>query len=297
MINIRKRIFIIFLAAALMLTFCACDAISDPENTEEPQVTNAPPEKPAYPVSFDNESFDCSPETAVSLSPAVTEILDELGLSDRLIGVSDYCYRHENAETVGSPANPDLKKIIELSPELLITQSPLASADVVKLKQAGIRYLYLEKPKSLAYLCEEYIKLAMIFYGAVDSQDIAVNALSLLDSSMLEAENADINRDFIIVTGERDGIYTISAGSDIQTDILSVFGKNILDGRESAFISKDELKELECSLVFADDEIDRGEISDIFDGKAKIIKTDLKAFERPTAALYETVKYCLAELG
>ena len=67
----------------------------------------------------------------------------------------------------------------------MITQSPLASTDEIRLKQAGVRTLYIPTPTSFSYLCEEYINLALIFYGNVDSREVASEALSEIDSAMV----------------------------------------------------------------------------------------------------------------
>ena len=54
----------------------------------EPVTTDLPPQKEAYPVSFENEVFDSSPQTVASLSPALTDILFDY----RLVGQA---YRSE----------------------------------------------------------------------------------------------------------------------------------------------------------------------------------------------------------
>lgn len=75
--------------------------------------------------------FLCTPATAgqlpksriISLTPASTEILFALGLDDSIIGVSSYCNWPAGAiekEKVGSFSNPNIEKIIALSPDLVI---------------------------------------------------------------------------------------------------------------------------------------------------------------------------------
>ena len=291
----KSKVFCILAAlSVIFLTLCSCDSIDEPqeENTSLPIVTDSPPIKQAYPVSFDNESFESSPQTVVSLSPALTSILAELSLTDRLVGVSEYC-NMPGIEAVGSPAFPDMDKIIELSPELVISQSPIASADVVKLKQSGIRYLYLETPKSFSYLVEEYIKLAMIFYGSVDSQDIAAAALREIDERMTEAQNAGIDISFVIVNAAVDGKYAVSAGADIATDMLGVFGKNVLDGSEQRLVSKEEIEALDFRVIFADSSLRSGELDGV---KADVIYIDMSEFASPTTRIGEIILYCLAEL-
>jgi cobalamin transport system substrate-binding protein len=63
----------------------------------------------------------------VSLAPNLTETLFALGLGDRVVGVTDFCdYPPEAAtrEHVGGPVTPNLEKIAQLRPDLvLVTRS------------------------------------------------------------------------------------------------------------------------------------------------------------------------------
>ena len=287
----KYRLVSIIIAAALTLTaLCSCGRTIDGEQvTSATEATDSPPVREAYPVSFDSETFESSPASVASLSPALTEILCELGLADRIAGVSSYCEKpREDMPEIGSPAFPDIDRIIELSPELLITQSPLASTDVVRLKQAGIRTLYLPVPSSFAYLCEEYIRISLIFYGNVDSRQIAEAALAGIEASMLEAQSIEADISFICVRGTSDGGYIVDVCEGIENDMLSVYGENLLLGRESAFISEEELSELEPDVIFADiglmDEYE-DELEELTGSDPELIYIDCQAFERPSSNL------------
>jgi iron complex transport system substrate-binding protein len=59
----------------------------------------------------------------VSLAPSVTEILFELGLGDRLVGVTRYCRYPPEAQTkarVGGYVDPNYEGIVRLRPDLVI---------------------------------------------------------------------------------------------------------------------------------------------------------------------------------
>jgi cobalamin transport system substrate-binding protein len=59
----------------------------------------------------------------VSLAPNLTETLFALGLGDRVVGVTDFCdYPPEAAtrEHVGGPVTPNLEKIAQLRPDLVL---------------------------------------------------------------------------------------------------------------------------------------------------------------------------------
>jgi ABC-type Fe3+-hydroxamate transport system substrate-binding protein len=83
------------------------------------------------------------PRRVVSLVPSVTESLFDLDLGDRLIAVTDYCVRPEDKVSaltrVGGTKNPDVRRILELQPDLVIMnreENRREDADV--LRAAGI---------------------------------------------------------------------------------------------------------------------------------------------------------------
>ncbi|MCD7805110.1 MAG: helical backbone metal receptor [Oscillospiraceae bacterium] len=292
-----KRTISIILSMVLLLSLTACSDITPEAVVTEDIVIDEAPVKSAYPISFGTETFDSAPGTVVSLSPALTEIMLELGLSDKLVAVSDYCENYNSLPTVGSPANPDIDAIIELAPELLITQSPIASTDEVRLDQAGVRVLYLELPTSFSYLCEEYIELAMIFYGSIDSESVALEALSGIDDTMLSAEDAGISVSFTIIYYALDEGYVASTGNDIASDMLSVFGSNALENEENelATVTYEELEELEIDVIFADEALEDDDISELED--VEIIYLDLGEFSKPTAQLSGLISECIGSLA
>jgi ABC-type Fe3+-hydroxamate transport system substrate-binding protein len=83
------------------------------------------------------------PHRVVSLVPSVTESLFDLNLGDRLVGITDYCIYPEagvaRLPRIGGTKNPDIKRIIDLAPELVIAnQEENRKEDVFALRDAGI---------------------------------------------------------------------------------------------------------------------------------------------------------------
>ena len=83
------------------------------------------------------------PRRVVSLVPSVTESLFDLNLGDRLVAITDYCiYPAEGVARlprIGGTKNPDVRRIIEVAPDLVIAnQEENREADVRALRDAGI---------------------------------------------------------------------------------------------------------------------------------------------------------------
>lgn len=83
------------------------------------------------------------PYSVVSLVPSVTESLFDLGLGQRVLGVTDYCTRPEDKvrylPRIGGTKNPDIARIVELAPNLVIANhEENKRRDVEAIQAAGI---------------------------------------------------------------------------------------------------------------------------------------------------------------
>lgn len=81
-----------------------------------------------YPITVTDDLgreviIEALPERIISLAPSNTETLFELGLGDRVVGVTDFCDYPPEAlakEKVGGPWTPDAEKIVALQPDLVL---------------------------------------------------------------------------------------------------------------------------------------------------------------------------------
>lgn len=83
------------------------------------------------------------PRRVVSLVPSVTESLFDLSLGDRLVAVTDYCIHPAEGVArlprIGGTKNPDVRRIVELAPDLVIAnQEENRKEDVLALEAAGV---------------------------------------------------------------------------------------------------------------------------------------------------------------
>ncbi len=87
--------------------------------------------------------IDFVPRRVVSLVPSVTESLFDLGLGDRLVGITDFCVRPAAGvavlQRVGGTKTPHLESIIALQPDLVImNREENRREDAEALQGAGI---------------------------------------------------------------------------------------------------------------------------------------------------------------
>ena len=94
------------------------------------------------------------PRRVVSLVPSVTESLFDLNLGDRLVAITDYCVYPAagvaKLPRIGGTKNPDVRRIIDLKPDLVIAnQEENRKEDVVTLQEAGVA-VWVTFPRTVA---------------------------------------------------------------------------------------------------------------------------------------------------
>ena len=107
--------------------------------------------------------------TVVSLVPSLTELVCELRLAARLVGVTRFCV--EPAETVaairkvGGTKNPDVERIVRLAPELVLANREENNAeDVEALRAAGLQ-VYVGEVKTAAEAVAEIDRIGELLGG------------------------------------------------------------------------------------------------------------------------------------
>lgn len=90
------------------------------------------------PAGVEHAEPERAPQRIVSLSPGITEVLEMLGLSSRLVGISDYCAPPTGREPpprLGSSLTPSYEAILTVRPDLILTQTandaPLAELEAL----------------------------------------------------------------------------------------------------------------------------------------------------------------------
>lgn len=281
-----KKAFATFgLIAAVMLSGCGGETSSTPSEIIVTGGNTSEAEQGIFPVKLpDGTEIKSEPERIASLSPAATEILAELGYSDRLCAVSRYCDYPDGLPevTAGSSENPDIDKLTELSPDVVFTMSALAEREIYTLDSAGITVVTLSAPKTLEDFGKLYGTAAEVFSGSAAGDSAAEKAVSELKNS---ASGVELGT-FIYVTPK-----LTAAGSDtFESAVLSLCGRNLCAGAGYAELSE----ETEApQYIIAADSLTEADISGnavyagMISSGAEVLFVPAGRFERPSARLSE----------
>lgn len=263
-----------------------------PVTTAETTVTEKP-----YPVTAGSLIFKEQPASVGSLSPAITEMICQLGYGDKIIGRSDYCdYPKdvENKVSLGSAANPDVEAIIAAKPQLLVSHSPIAKKDITKIENAGTRVWIISAPDSVEELYACYRDIASVFGGSIDSEDIASDAMKPLINALFEAQNTV--ESFVYIMSP-----DLAAASDstFAGKFFSSFGTNAAGDREDISLTEEELLELDPQWIILPHSVSAESLPSGLSAaeNGRIITLDeemLERIERPTSRL-DSVVYDILE--
>jgi iron complex transport system substrate-binding protein len=91
----------------------------------------------------------------VSLAPAATATLDAMDATDGLVGVTAHCDVERDLPVVGGWLNPDLDRVDELDPDLVLTSDALQSSVRDALDERGHEVVHLA-PTTLPAVVESF---------------------------------------------------------------------------------------------------------------------------------------------
>ncbi|NLV27804.1 MAG: cobalamin-binding protein [Methanomicrobiales archaeon] len=175
--------------------------------------------------------LDAKPERIVSLAPSNTEILFALGLSDQIIGVTDYCtYPDEALEksTVGGFSTVSIEKVIALKPDFVVA-SPGNDMEIIdRISSLGIPAYYVEA-KDLDQIYITFEKLGQLTGTEEKAISIITDLKTREEAIRAEGEKSSkkptlahvIWNDPIYVSGKgtfQDELIQIAGGVNVFSD-------------------------------------------------------------------------------
>ena len=138
-----KSIVFIALLAVVAVALCGCSTVT-------PSPTAAP--AGAYPMTVaDNynrtATLNAEPQRIVSMSAANTEMLFDLGLGGKIVGVddySDYPAEAKNITKTSGYSTVNYEKITAVSPDLIVAEDVVTEQPITKLRDMGFQVIELK---------------------------------------------------------------------------------------------------------------------------------------------------------
>jgi len=175
-------------------------------------------------------NIDEIPQRIISLAPSNTEILFALGLSESVVGVTEYCNYPEAAiakPKVGGFTTVDIEKVVSLEPDLVLATHVHSKTAIPALEKLGLTVLALAQ----ASLDEVMNNITLV--GKITGQD--KQASQLVDSLRTRIESianktrslAPNQRPRVLYLTWHDPLITAGTETLIDDIISKAGGQNI----------------------------------------------------------------------
>lgn len=167
---------------------------------------------------------------AISLSPAVTEILFALGCKEEIVAVSSFCdYPAEAAkiEKAGSFSSPDFEKILFLKPDIVFCTGLEQAQTANKLRQLGLKVI-VSDPKNFEELFDSISEIGSAVRRETEATSLVADMRRRLD--ILRKKTGAIpfqKRKKVFLEIWHDPLLTAGSGSFLNDVIANAGGINI----------------------------------------------------------------------
>lgn len=218
------------LMAASLLTACGQNDAQPKENTTDN--TSVQEEKAAsYPMTLTdvtgNEvTLEEAPKAIVSMIPSNTEILYALGLSEEIVGVSDYDNYPEEAATKEKIGGMEfnVEKIISLNPDLVLAhESALGTWDagLQQLRDAGVQVYTVTNAETFETTYETIHEIGEATGKTEEATKIVEDMKSKIKKVQEKVAEVDTKKKVLVEVSPEPEIYT-PAGNTIMNEMLDM---------------------------------------------------------------------------
>lgn len=189
-----------------------------------------------------------APKRIISLVPSITELLYHLGLNENVAGITKFCIHppewFRSKAKIGGTKNINIKKILELQPDLIIAN-----------KEENVQ----EQVEELA----EYFNVWVTDVNTVDQAYGMIKDIGTLTDCLPAAKKitADIQKEFTKIKREQPAIKTVYliwrtplmtiGGDTFISDVMHQGGLQNVFGEQTRYpkITTDDIINSGCSLV------------------------------------------------
>jgi ABC-type Fe3+-hydroxamate transport system substrate-binding protein len=178
-----------------------------------------------------------TPRSIVSLVPSLTEALFAMGLSDQIVGRTKYCVAPaglvHRTPVVGGTKNPDIQRIIDLRPDLVIASAEENVREHVETLIAAGLTIYVSLPTTVKRAIAELHDLARLTDRTSEATPWLSEAAALVQHLEQRATHRQPARYFCPIWRRP---YMAAAPETYMSDLLRLCGgENIFEGGSARY--------------------------------------------------------------
>ncbi len=211
---------------------------------------------PTLPLEKGMFKVDKPVDTIVSLSPGVTEKLYEIGAFDKLLARTDYASYPEEAlllPSIGSMYTPQLEKIVELNPNIVIAETHFKEKVLKKLNEAGIAIYGSTSGKSIEDIFNFTIELGLITDKYYEARGLNASLENKLNRAEYVLTNIKNKPRVYYVVGTGKAEYTAGQDTFIADLIRRAGAINVADDTTGWLYSLEKLIDHNPDYIFGNE--------------------------------------------
>lgn len=233
MYNKLKKLSVIILTFILAFSFAGC---GNNKNTTKDNKENATVEKKGetkYPLTIKDSSgrdvtIDKEPQKIISVGPNITETIYYLGKMNKLIGRTDFCdfpKEVKSVQSIGTLQQPNIEKIVDLKPDLVIGSTHFPKETLEKLEALGVKVVVLYGKEDFEGAYNTIEKLGEILNANDKAFEVVSNMKKKVEDVKQKVAGKETPSVYYVIDFGPYGDFT--AGSDTFIDkIITMAGGN-----------------------------------------------------------------------
>ncbi|MBW0765080.1 ABC transporter substrate-binding protein [Mammaliicoccus fleurettii] len=216
-----KRLTVIYLILAALIVLSGCQSGNSDSNKETKQ-----------------ESTDKKEDKRiVSLIPSNTEILYELGLGDKVVGVStvdDYPKDVKNKKKFDA-FKLDTEALLKAKPDLILAHESNQSTqekDLKKLSDAGVKVVYIDDANSINEMYETFKQVGKVTGKEREANQLVRKVKSEINKVIIEVPKEQQGKKVFMEISSQPDIYTSGSNTFYDDMLNSIKAENIYHDQE-----------------------------------------------------------------
>ena len=176
----------------------------------------------------------------ISLSPAATFNLMELGSVDKIVGCTKFCELGENEDlVVASAISMNIERVIALKPDLVIYTTMFKPNQIERLTQFGIRTELFKSPKDWKETCDQFIRLGELVSQKKKAEHY-IDSLEQLMNKVTQSIPKNEKQKIFMEIGAKP-LFTAVPNTFMHDYIVVLGGVNIANDQTSGTISRERV--------------------------------------------------------
>ncbi len=174
----------------------------------------------------------------ISLSPAATFNLVELGCEDRIVGCTNYCDLSANDDlVVASAISMNMEKVVMLKSDAVIYTTMFKPGQIQRIEQMGVHTELFASPKNYKETCDQFIRLGEMVGKRAEAIAYIDSCNHIMDSVKATIPKGDKLKIFIEIGAKP--LFAAIPGTFMHDYIEVVGGENIITDGSKGTVSRE----------------------------------------------------------